>query len=44
MIGDRRESQGRKVLAETVGASPTESGAVKIQAVRIIEEKQFPKE
>lgn len=38
------KTQGKKVFAETAGVAPSESGAVKIQVARIIEEKQFPKE
>lgn len=44
MIDDRQRSLKEKVFAETAGVSPSKSGAVKIQVVRIIEEKQFPKE
>lgn len=43
MIDDREVSRKKRVCRDA-GASPSASGAVKIQVVRIIEEKQFLKE
>lgn len=43
-MDDRQGSLKEKnVFVGTAGALPSESGAVKTQVVRIIEEKQFPK-
>lgn len=41
---DDRDVSRKKGVCRGAGASLSESGAVKIQVVRIIEEKQFLKE